>query len=95
MSFAELEEMISELSRSEEEQLAQRLIEELGLDMSRIEKTPGIVGGDARIAGTRIPVWVLENYRRLGLSEARILENYPSLHAAESPFRSCPRPSWT
>jgi uncharacterized protein (DUF433 family) len=25
----------------------------------------------------------LENYRRLGLSEAQILENYPALHAAD------------
>jgi uncharacterized protein (DUF433 family) len=48
-----------------------------------IEKTPGVVGGEARIIRTRIPVWVLENYRRLGWSEARILENYPTLRAVD------------
>lgn len=32
---------------------------------------------------TRIPVWVLAGYRRLGWSEARILENYPTLSAAD------------
>jgi uncharacterized protein (DUF433 family) len=44
-----------------------------------IEKTPGVVGGDARVAGTRIPVWALVNFRRLGSNESQILENYPSL----------------
>ncbi len=50
---------------------------------SGIECTPGVCGGDARIAGTRIPVWTLENYRRLGLNEARILECYPGLRAVD------------
>jgi uncharacterized protein (DUF433 family) len=45
----------------------------------RITKTPNICGGDACIRGHRIPVWVLDGYRRLGLSDARILEAYPSL----------------
>ena len=50
---------------------------------SGIETTPGVCGGDARVAGTRIPVWTLEQYRRLGLSEARILEAFPGLRAAD------------
>ena len=36
-----------------------------------------------RVAGTRIPVWTLEQYRRLGLTEARILDAFPSLRAAD------------
>jgi len=44
-----------------------------------IEKTPGVVGGDACIAGTRIAVWMIEGYRRLGWTDAQILANYPSL----------------
>ena len=40
---------------------------------SGIESTPEVCGGDPRIAGTRIPVWTLEQYRRLGLTEAQIL----------------------
>ena len=31
----------------------------------------------------RISVWVLENYRHLGWSEAKILANYPTLWAAD------------
>ncbi len=48
-----------------------------------IEATPGVCGGDPRIAGTRIPVWSVEQYRRLGLSEAQILGAYPGLRAAD------------
>jgi uncharacterized protein (DUF433 family) len=50
---------------------------------SGIESTPGVCGGDPRIAGTRIPVWTLEQYRRLGLSEAQILNAFPGLRAAD------------
>lgn len=48
-----------------------------------IEKTPGICGGSARIVRTRIPVWTLESFRRLGVSEWQILESYPSLNASD------------
>jgi uncharacterized protein (DUF433 family) len=50
---------------------------------SGIESTPEVCGGDPRIAGTRIPVWTLEQYRRLGLSEAQILAAFPSLRATD------------
>ena len=48
-----------------------------------IEKTPGVCGGDARIAGTRIPVWGLVNARRLGINEAQLLDDYPHLSAGD------------
>jgi uncharacterized protein (DUF433 family) len=32
-----------------------------------VERTAGVAGGDACIERTRIPVWVLEGYRRLGV----------------------------
>jgi len=51
--------------------------------MSGIERTPGVCGGDACIAGTRIPVWVLEGFRRLGWTEAQILASYPTRGASE------------
>ena len=44
-----------------------------------IEKNPGVCGGAARIAGTRIPVWQLVEARALGASEAEILVDFPSL----------------
>jgi uncharacterized protein (DUF433 family) len=48
-----------------------------------IEKTHGVCGGDARIAGTRIPVWQLVEARSLGASEAQLLSDYPNLRAED------------
>jgi uncharacterized protein (DUF433 family) len=48
-------------------------------DGDRIVKTSNVCGGDARIQGTRISVWGLEEWRRLGWSDARILDAYPQL----------------
>jgi uncharacterized protein (DUF433 family) len=50
---------------------------------SGIESTPGVCGGEPRIARTRIPVWTLEQARRLGGSEADLLRDYPGLRAAD------------
>jgi uncharacterized protein (DUF433 family) len=49
----------------------------------RVSNRPEIQGGDACIHGTRIPVWVLVNYRRLGGSDAELLGSYPSLTPAD------------
>jgi uncharacterized protein (DUF433 family) len=46
-----------------------------------IESTPDVCGGSARIAGTRVPVWVLVEARDLGVSEAQLLIDYPALRA--------------
>ncbi len=39
------------------------------------------MGGEACIRDTRTSVWLLVSYRRLGLSEAKLLDNYPTLTA--------------
>ena len=46
---------------------------------ARVIHTPGILGGDACIRGTRLAVWGLEHWRRLGWDDARILDAYPQL----------------
>ena len=48
-----------------------------------IVATPGVCGGSARIIRTRIPVWVLERMRQLGVSEIDILRSYPTLRAVD------------
>jgi uncharacterized protein (DUF433 family) len=48
-----------------------------------IECTPEVCGGEPRITGTRIPVWVLEQARRLGTSEADLLRDFAGLRAAD------------
>nr|WP_309738147.1 DUF433 domain-containing protein [Chamaesiphon sp. OTE_20_metabat_361] len=40
-------------------------------------------GGDACISSTRIPVWVLVNARNLGISEAQLLKDYPTISATD------------
>jgi uncharacterized protein (DUF433 family) len=44
-----------------------------------IESTDGVCGGEPRLARTRIPVWVLEQARRLGSGAADLLRSYPTL----------------
>ena len=48
-----------------------------------IEKTPGVCGGNARVAGTRIPVWLLVAYRRQGATDAALLGDFPALAAEQ------------
>ncbi len=49
---------------------------------SNIEKRAGVCGGEACIAGTRIPIWLLEQARRLDATEKQLLHSYPSLTSA-------------
>ena len=51
--------------------------------MTTVETTPGVCGGAACLVGTRIPVWLLEQYRRSGASDAELLHSYPGLRAED------------
>jgi uncharacterized protein (DUF433 family) len=53
------------------------------LPIPGIERTPGVCGGDPCIRQTRIPVWALEQARRLGFTEAELLDSYPNLQAQD------------
>jgi uncharacterized protein (DUF433 family) len=48
-----------------------------------ITKIPGVCGGAACIAGTRIAVWLLVEAQQLGISEAQLLQDYPHITAAD------------
>lgn len=50
---------------------------------SWISRKPDRCGGDACVRDLRIPVWTLVEARRLGASDADLLENYPSLTLAD------------
>ncbi len=78
-----LEAELASLSKAEKAAVVERLIQEIGNTWPGIEKAPGVAGGAACIVRTRIPVWVLERYRRQGWTEARILTNFPGLRAAD------------
>ena len=57
--------------------LSKLLTQDLANTWQWISQTPGVCGGDACMRNTRFPVWVLENFRRLGMNESRLLDNYP------------------
>jgi uncharacterized protein (DUF433 family) len=83
MILKELETQLFALTPEEKAQAIQILIQTLTNKPLGITKIPDICGGDACIAGTRIPVWSLIESRRLGISEAQLLDDYPHISAAD------------
>ena len=79
----EVENLLASMSRAEKAQLLQRVARDLKDTPPGTEITAGVCGGAACLAGTRIPVWTLEEYRRLGASDADLLTAYPSLRAED------------
>jgi uncharacterized protein (DUF433 family) len=58
-------------------------VQDLGNAFPGIESRPDVCGGEACVVRTRIPVWLLENARRSGVSEQVLLASYPALRAAD------------
>jgi uncharacterized protein (DUF433 family) len=83
MTLQELELQILELTPIEKAALMQMLTQTFDRSTRGIIKTSGVCGGDACIGDTRIPVWSLVCDRRLGMSDARILDSFPDLTAAD------------
>lgn len=81
--FKEVERLLPSLSRGEKAQLLQWVARDLGDSFPGVESDPAVCGGEPCIVRTRIPVWVLEQARRLGTSEADLLRAYPSLRAED------------
>lgn len=48
-----------------------------------VRHTQGVVGGDACVRDTRIPVWTLVQLKKLGRSEAQLLTDFPGLTQAD------------
>ena len=79
----EVQRLLPSLSRGEKAQVLKWVVQELGDDFPGIDTSPAVCGGDPCIARTRIPVWLLERYRRLGVTERDLLDSYPSLRAED------------
>lgn len=52
-------------------------------ELQPIRSTEGVMGGDACIRNTRIPVWLLIAHKQAGQSDTQILSNYPQLSTAD------------
>jgi uncharacterized protein (DUF433 family) len=48
-----------------------------------ISKTPGVLGGEARVRNTRIAVWMLVRARELGIADQELVERYSPLLTAD------------
>ena len=83
MTLKDLESQLLALSPTEKAEAIQILAHSLNHNWRGITKMPGVCGGDACIAGTRIPVWVLVNARNLGIRETELFADYPDLTAAD------------
>ena len=62
-------------------------------DIAGVTRTEGVCGGAACLAGLRLPVWTLENARRLGESVVDLQEAYPflSVDQIQTAFRYAAR----
>ncbi len=83
MTFQELKNQLLRLTPSEKAEIIQSLTQTISSRAKGISKTPGVCGGEACIVGTRIAVWLLIEARRLGISEAQLLQDYPHISAAD------------
>lgn len=79
----EVDRLLADMSRAEKARVLQRVVSDLGEAFPGIESLPGVCGGEPCVVRTRIPVWVLEQARRLGVSEADLLRCYPTLRAED------------
>ena len=79
----EAQDLLARMSRAEKAQLLQWVVRDLGDAFPGIASAPEVNGGEPSIVRTRIPVWVVVQARRLGMSEAELLRAYPTLRAED------------
>ena len=89
MKLKQIEAQLLSLTPEEKNQAIQLLAESLHNNWKGITKNPNISGGDACIANTRIPVWLLVSLRRQGSTDAELLQFYPHLSAIDLVNASC------
>lgn len=82
-AIQEAEKLLPSLTRGEKAQLLQWVARDLGDAFPGVESVPGVCGGEPCLVRSRIPVWLLEQARRLGTSEADLLRAYPTLRAQD------------
>jgi uncharacterized protein (DUF433 family) len=83
MTRQELSHQLLTLSLAERAEMIEILTKNLSKSGKGITKKPGVCGGEACIAGTRIAVWLLVEAQQLGISEAQLLQDYPHITAAD------------
>ena len=82
-ALGQVEKLLTTMTRAEKAQVLQWVARDVGDALPGIESIPGVCGGEPCIVRTRIPVWILEQARRQGVSEADLLHAYPTLRAED------------
>jgi uncharacterized protein (DUF433 family) len=82
-ALREVEDLLPSLTRAEKAQLLRIVVQDLDDAFPGVESTPGVCGGEPCIVRTRVPVWALDQARRLGVSEKDLLRSYPALRAED------------
>lgn len=82
-SLSDLQKLLPTLSPGERAQILKWIVQELGDAFPGVDSRPDVCGGEACIIRTRIPIWLLEQARRLGATEQALLAAYPSLRAED------------
>jgi uncharacterized protein (DUF433 family) len=82
-NLSDFEKMLPSLSPGEKAQILKWVVQELAEAFPGIDSRPDVCGGEPCIVRTRIPVWLLEQARRLGTNEQTLLASYPSLRAED------------
>lgn len=77
------EKLLAGMNRAEKAQVLQWAAQDVGEACPGIESQPEVCGGEPCLVRTRIPVWLLEQARRLGVKEAVLLASYPTLTAQD------------
>ena len=82
-ALGQVEKLLTTMTRAEKAQVLQWVARDVGDALPGIASIPGVCGGEPCIVRARIPVWTLEQARRLGASEADLLHAYPTLRAED------------
>jgi len=82
-TLSEAETVIAGFSRDDKRRLLTWLAREVDSGTGSINKNSDVMNGVACVRDTRIPVWLLEQARSQGVSEADLLHNYPGLTAED------------
>jgi len=77
-ALRQVEDLLPALTRAE---LLRMVVQDLDGAFPGVESIPGVCGGEPRLARARIPVWVLEQARRLEGSEEELLRSCPMIRA--------------
>jgi uncharacterized protein (DUF433 family) len=83
MMTQELEQNLRSLSPIDQMAAIQILVEAIDSTSRGVAKIPGVMGGEACIRGTRIPIWLLVSYRNQGMTDGEILKEYPDLSVVD------------